>query len=174
MLAYCCHIATVLAVTFCLAALPVSLHSTTTGPLFCYVNHFSASRLVYHPVPNATSVTGHVPAASVASHIDSGLPFLVSGVTDGWPATSRWSHSYFQTIFSGHDLFSSTFSTTKLPTFTDGYPNKEVYYGIFLNDLRLAALVAKDYDYPRFIPEELRIHGQWPLQSSSNDVFHLL
>lgn len=159
-----CHIAIALAVTFSLAVLPVSLHSTATdhGPLFCFVNDFSASRLFYHPVPNATSATGHVPAASVAGYIDSGLPFVVSGVTDCWPATSRWSHSYFQTMFSGHTLFSSTFSTTKLPTFTDGYPNKEVYYGIFLNDARLAALVAKDYDYPRFIPEELRVHGQLP------------
>lgn len=156
---------TVIAVTFSLAVLPVSLHSTATGSLFCYVNDFSASRLVYHPVPNATSSTGHVPATSVASHIDSGLPFLVSGVTDSWPATSRWSHSYFQTIFSDHDLFSSTFSTTELPTFGGGYPDKGVYYGIFLNDPRLAALVAKDYHYPMFIPEELRVHGQCPHSS---------
>lgn len=158
------YIAAVLAVTCSLVPfLPVSLglHGTYTaaGAQFCYVNDFSASRL-YHSVPNATSASGHVPGAAVANYIESGLPFLVSGVTDNWPATKRWSHAYFQTIFSGHGLFSSTFSTTELPTFEDGYPNKEVYYGIFLNDPKLAALVADDYEYPRFIPEELRVHGE--------------
>lgn len=151
-------IATVLAVTSSLSFLPVSLHGTAAGPLFCYVNDFSASKL-YHAVPNATSVIGHVSATAVANYIESGLPFLVSGVTDSWPATSRWSHAYFKTIFSGYDLFSSTFSTTELPSFEDGYPNKEVYYGIFLNDPELAAMVANDYEYPGFIPDELRVHG---------------
>ena len=148
-------IATVL--TYGSLCLLVSFHgyySKPRGTLFCHVTDFSVTRgQDFQPVPNATV------AASVVGYIASGQPFLVSGVSASWPATRRWSHSYFRSVFRGHDLFSSTFSTAESPRFEDSYPRHDVYYGIFLNDPSLANLVANDYQYPEFIPEELRLQG---------------
>ena len=123
------------------------------GSIFCHVTDFS-SETVYDAVPMATS------AVNISDYMASGQPFVVSGVSGAWPATTKWSHAYFRRLFSGHTLFSSTFSTPEMPHFEDDdNPNKEVYYGIFLNNHSLATLVANDYQYPQFILARLRLHG---------------
>lgn len=131
----------------------VSYDPASGGSVFCHVTNFTRDDGFY-PVPNATSED------SVSDFISSGQPFLVGGVTWDWPASEKWSHSYFRRIFEGHALFSSTFSTPRQPQFQEDYPNKEVYYGIFLNDQSLAELVANDYHYPHFIPDHLKLHGR--------------
>lgn len=129
-----------------------SSSDVTASSIFCHVIDLSNnSRFV-------TVATISSPE-SVARHLDSGVPFVVKGVATSWPATRKWSHAYFREIFQGYDLFSSTFSTTEYPKFDEDYPNKAVYYGIFLNDQRLAELVATDYVYPDFIPLHHRLHG---------------
>lgn len=153
-------LATVMACSILSLLLSFHAYSKRIEKVFCYVTDFSGSREAYQTVPNATSAAGTMSAVDMASYVDSGQPFLVSGVTASWPATVIWSHSYFESIFSGHDLFSSTFSTSEAPHFEDGYPKEEVYYGIFLNDHSLATRVANDYQYPEFIPEEMRLYGQ--------------
>ena len=130
------------------------------GSKFCYVTDFSSSGAEFQLVLNATPTYAHLAAVGVASFMHSGQPFLVSGVTANWPARDLWSHAYFQKLFSGHKLFSSTFSTSERPQFEDGHRDSEIYYGIFLNDPSLAALVANDYQYPEFIPAAWRVHGQ--------------
>ena len=62
-------------------------------------------------------------------------------------------------MVGNHELFSSTFSTLDKPVLGQ-LPDAEVYYGIFLNDPTLAALVARDYHYPEFIPENWRVIGE--------------
>ena len=145
----CVVIATVMAVS-------VPTSDSTHEPAemkFCHVTDFTIQETSYDPVPTVT------PPLHVTSSMDLGQPFLVRGVSGEWPASQRWSHAHFQQLFKGHDLFSSTFSTTDSPTFDLDYPNKEVYYGIFLNNHSLASLVANDYQYPDFIPDHLRLHG---------------
>ena len=114
---------------------------------FCYVNEFIASEN-FRPVVNATPDSGRLSAINIDSYVHSGQPFLVSGVSRDWPATRKWNHSYFVDIFEEHTLFSSTFSTVKQPSLREGGP-EEVYYGIFLNDPALAALVATHYQIGR-------------------------
>ena len=121
--------------------------------VFCYVKDMS-NKTGYHVVPDALS------PERVADFMNWGQPFLVTSVSNDWPATRLWSHTYFQHMFKNHDLFSSTFSTTELPQFDDDYPNKAIYYGIFLNSQTLAAMVARDYEYPSFIPDQLRLQGR--------------
>ena len=121
--------------------------------LFCYVTDVS-NKTGFRPVPLVTSLE------NVTHHMSQGQPFLVKSVSDHWPATRLWSHAHFQHIFKGHDLFSSTFSTTESPQFEDNYPNKAIYYGIFINSPTLAAVVARDYEYPSFIPEHLKLQGK--------------
>ena len=136
-------------------SLILSFHNTTrSSNVFCHVTDFSSST-GYSPAPvaNVTSSEG------ITDYISRGQPFLVPGVSDKWPASEKWSHAYFRRLFQGHALFSSTFSTPRQPQFEEDYPNKEIYYGIFLNDPALAELVANDYHYPRFIPENLRLYG---------------
>lgn len=121
---------------------------------FCYVNSFEQSE-DFRPV---TSVP--VTRLLVQEYADVGKPFVVSGVTRGWGANSRWSHSYFKEIFQEFTLFSSTFTTDKSPHFSVSQSvARDVYYGIFLNDRKLADLVAGDYRYPEFIPSEWRVTG---------------
>lgn len=121
--------------------------------LFCYVTDVS-NKTGFRPVPLVTSME------NVTHHMSQGQPFLVKSVSDNWPATRLWSHAHFQHIFKGHDLFSSTFSTTESPQFEDNYPNEAIYYGIFINSPTLAAEVARDYKYPSFIPEHLKLQGK--------------
>ena len=121
--------------------------------VFCYVTDMS-NETGYHVIPKAGS------QESVSKHMNVGQPFVVTSVSNEWQATRLWSHAHFQQIFSGHDLFSSTFSTTQSPQFDDNYPNEAVYYGIFLNSHSLALEVARDYEYPSFIPQKLRLQGK--------------
>ena len=134
-----------------------SIHDSPTTDaetMFCYVTDMS-NKTGFQSVPSTSSLEG------VATHMEWGQPFLVRGVSDNWPAARLWSHAHFRQLFRGHDLFSSTFSTTEQPQFEDDeYPNKGIYYGIFLNNEALAAVVAKDYDYPHFIPDQLRLQGE--------------
>lgn len=123
------------------------------GTIFCYVTDFTNQEYDYESIPIATS------AVHVTSSMELGQPFIVKGVAVNWPASNLWSHAYFHELFKGHDLFSSTFSTTQSPNFDPDYPNKEIYYGIFLNNHSLATMVANDYQYPDFIPDHLRLHG---------------
>lgn len=143
-----------------LAGLIASFHDTTpdpsssaSGSKFCHVTDFSTSNNDYHPVPHVTSPD------RLTDLIRTGQPFCVHNVTDNWVAPAKWNHTYFRGLFQGHALFSSTFSTPEQPQFEEDYPNKEIYYGIFLNDPSLAELVANDYHYPHFIPENLRLYG---------------
>ena len=125
------------------------------GSEFCYVNSFEQSEQ-FRPII-AVPVTREL----VEKHADIGQPFVVSGVTRGWDATSKWNHSYFEEVFQEFALFSSTFATDKSPHFSVSRSvSLDVYYGIFLNDRKLADLVAGDYRYPEFIPSEWRVAGQ--------------
>jgi hypothetical protein len=142
-----------------LLCLPLSVREDGSrgSSTFCHVTDFSSSRDgPYHAVPLAST------PAEVARHTDHGQPFLARRVSQDWLASRLWSHAYFHQLFRGHDLFSSTFSTAAAPQFTPDYPNHAVYYGIFLNNATLAALVATDYQYPHFIPQSMRLRGnEW-------------
>ena len=121
---------------------------------FCYVNPLERSgnfRTI-----TATRVTKDL----VTKYADFGQPFVVSGATRGWAANSKWNHSYFEEVFNGSQLFSSTFATERNPHFSvSRSATQNVYYGIFLNERTLADLVAGDYRYPEFIPAEWRVTG---------------
>ena len=122
---------------------------------FCYINGFDRSD--YFRTVTSTSL-GRTDEEFVRKCMHSGQPFVVSGVTKNWPANWKWNHAYFEEIFQSHKLFSSTFSTTKSPQFSES-PSDDVYFGIFLNDRQLAEVVAGDYSYPDFIPEDWRLTG---------------
>ena len=122
---------------------------------FCYVN--SLERSGNFRTIAATSVTKDL----VTKYANFGQPFVVPATTEGWAANSKWNHSYFEEIFNGSELFSSTFATERSPHFTvSRSATQNVYYGIFLNERTLANLVAGDYRYPEFIPAEWRVTGQ--------------
>ena len=132
---------------------------------FCYRNFLNSS----DQIASVERVTQREANAEfVTSRMHRGQPYIVSGVTEGWPANYKWSHDYFKGLFAGHDLFSSTFSTPLSPDFSDNTTHtREVYYGIFLNRRESAELVASDYSYPSFIPPEWRVTGQ------QNNVYNL-
>lgn len=123
---------------------------------FCYINHFYSSEEF-----RSIGIVTHsdVTKEFLASRMHLGQPFAVSGVTEGWGANSRWNHSHFEEIFQDHELFASTFATDKAPQFSAFGSVYDVYFGIFLNDRKLAELVSADYDYPTFIPAEWRLTG---------------
>ena len=122
---------------------------------FCYVN--SLERLGNFRTIAATRVTKDL----VTKYANFGQPFVVPATTEGWAANSKWNHSYFEEIFNGSELFSSTFATERSPHFSvSRSATQNVYYGIFLNERTLADLVAGDYRYPEFIPAEWRVTGQ--------------
>ena len=122
---------------------------------FCYVNRFDRSDYFRPLTPMSLESSSK---EFVRKCMHSGRPFVVSGVTESWPANRKWSHAYFEEIFQNHKLFSSTFSTTKSPQFSDS-PSDDVYFGIFLNDRQLAEVVAGDYGFPDFIPPDWRLTG---------------
>lgn len=126
---------------------------------FCYRNVFNRS----DPIAEVERVTlEEATIEFVASRMHLGQPYVVSGVTTGWPANDKWCHDYFRRLFGGHQLFSSTFSTPMSPDFSARTPPQETYYGIFLNSRSSAGLVAGDYSYPSFIPPEWRVTGnEW-------------
>lgn len=123
---------------------------------FCYRNLFNRSD---HIAEVERVTLQQVTPEFVTSRMHRGQPYIVSGVTKEWPANHKWSHDYFEQLFSGHELFSSTFSTPASPDFSDSISAHETYYGIFLNSYDSAQLVSTDYTYPSFIPPEWRITG---------------
>ena len=129
------------------------VEEVTGGMEFCYVNDFDAPGVHFTPL----LVEAEATLESVTRAVDEGRPFVVGGVTRGWAATGKWSHSYFKELFKNSRLFSSTFSTAKAPRFGD--KDTQTYFGIFLNDPALAELVAMDYGYPDFIPPGWRVRG---------------
>lgn len=103
---------------------------------FCHVNNFSLTNIVafhtLHPI--------HVDDMNetfVMHQVNKGSPFVVSGVTRGWRAGDKWTHSFFKSVFKNEQLFSSTFSTLNSPEFcgdiTGVCDDHSVYYGVFLN-----------------------------------------
>lgn len=126
---------------------------------FCHQNHFQGSD-TFRTLVALTEA--NVAREAMAAYMHAGLPFVVSGVTEGWPANSKWNHSFFDHAFRdhSHDVFSSTFSTPVSPDIA--HPSTsvhEIYYGMFLNDPTLAEHISADYSYPEFVPEEWRETG---------------
>ena len=147
-----------LAVLLLVAALCLAdtTHEGNWSNPFCYRNVFNQSD---HIAEVERVTLQRVTPEFVTSRMHRGQPYIVSGVTKGWPANHKWSHDYFERLFSGHELFSSTFSTPTSPDFSDSISAHETYYGIFLNSRDSARLVSTDYSYPSFIPPEWRITG---------------
>jgi hypothetical protein len=125
---------------------------------FCHVNDFDApSSILYQSIP-LTDIE-NVTAAVLLSYAEVGQPFVVRNIAREWKAREKWNEQYFQTIFADFELFSSTFATNASPVF-GSLPKRDVYYGIFINDKKLADFMSGDYMYPRFIPEELHVQGE--------------
>ena len=126
---------------------------------FCHRNHFQRS----DTFRTLVALTGlNAAREAMAAYMHAGQPFVVSGVTEGWPANSKWNHSFFDYAFRehSHDLFSSTFSTPVAPDIAHPPTSvHEIYYGMFLNDRTLAEQISADYSYPEFVPEEWREIG---------------
>ena len=143
---------------------------------FCYQNHFQQS----DTFRTLEAVSGMAATRDVISaFMHTGQPFVVSGVTNKWPANSKWNHSFFERTFRGHDsdIFSSTFSTAAAPDISHADSVHDIYFGMFLNDRTLAELMAADYRYPEFIPEDWRETGNpfcSVLRESSRDTQHPL
>ena len=142
---------------FAYSTAPHTTSQTREGVDFCHINDFSASSIHYSPIPivGVEDVTGAV----LLSFADIGQPFAVRNVTNGWKARERWTEQYFGTVFANFELFSSTFTTNVSPIFDPLSSEKDVYYGIFINDQKLADSMAEDYIYPVFIPEKLKMQG---------------
>ncbi len=134
--------------------------SSTPAPEqdFCYVNDFSNSQVQFHPL-NLTNL-GDVTEEGFFADLEWGRPFVVRGVTEGWKANKKWDVEYFRHVFSDFELFSSTFATNASPVFESASPQEDVYFGIFLNDAKLAAFLAEDYVYPSFVPPHLKMQGK--------------
>lgn len=127
---------------------------------FCYVNNFKNSTTIKFRMISPTLVD-HVNNLFIDQQLQTGSPFMVSGVTKSWKAVEKWSHSYFEKLFKNENLFSSTFSTPKRPEFCSMEDcSKDVYYGIFLNNQLLAESLSSDYEYPQFLPNEWWIKGK--------------
>lgn len=123
---------------------------------FCHVNDFKASSIYFKPILYAD--IKDVTPAVLLSYAELGQPFVVRNVANEWRAREKWSEQYFQTVFANFELFSSTFATNVSPIF-DSLSSKNVYYGIFINDKKLADFMSGDYNYPNFIPEQLKMQG---------------
>ena len=124
---------------------------------FCYKNEFPPSdRFELLKKTSLVDLTHEF----VVDRMNIGAPFVVSQLTHDWKATERWTHSYFEELFVDSDLFSSTFSTLAMPTFSSNHSMEEVYFGVFLNDEGLSEKLRADYQYPNFIPEEWRNIGK--------------
>ena len=87
----------------------------------------------------------------VIERMNAGLPLVVSHVTHNWKANEKWDHKYFEKLFGGSELFSSTFSTLSAPEFFVNQSMKEIYFGAFCK------LFQSSYQYPSFILVEWRI-----------------
>lgn len=129
---------------------------------FCHINNFSdTGNHTFH-----TLVPIHVTDLNetfVMEQVNIGMPFVVSSITKLWRAVDKWDHTFFKSVFRDEQLFSSTFSTLNSPEFCDDTAelceDHNVYYGVFLNNPRLAEYVHEDYQYPEFIPEEWWVKG---------------
>lgn len=140
--------------------LPHTTSQTGEGVDFCHINDFNASDIHYSPIPIAH--IKDVTEAMLLSYAEIGQPFVVRNVTDEWKAKERWTGQYFRTLFANFELFSSTFATNASPVFDPNLSSeKDVYYGIFINDQKLADFMAEDYVYPMFIPEMLKMQGMF-------------
>ncbi|XP_065900488.1 uncharacterized protein [Dysidea avara] len=126
---------------------------------FCYKNEF--------PPSDKFELLKKIPLIDithefVVDRMNIGAPFVVSQLTHDWKRTERWTHAYFEELFADSELFSSTFSTLDMPTFSSNHTMEEVYFGVFLNDEKLSEKLRTDYQYPNFIPEEWRnIGNEW-------------
>ncbi len=128
---------------------------------FCYDNNFKNSTFIKFRTISQAHID-NINNTFIDQHLQNGLPFVVSGVTNPWKAVDKWSHSYFEKLFKDENLFSSTFSTPNRPQFCSlDDCNKKVYYGIFLNNQLLAKSLANDYEYPQFIPNDWWIKGKF-------------
>ena len=125
---------------------------------FCHVNDFGAPSTSYKPIPYAD--VRDVTPGVLLSYAETGQPFVVRNVANEWKAREKWNERYFQTVFANFELFSSTFATNASPTFDSVLPKKDVYYGIFINDKELAGFMSEDYEYPWFVPNNLRMQGK--------------
>lgn len=123
---------------------------------FCHINDFNSSTITYQSLK--TTITKDVTETAFFTNAELGQPFAVSGVGGTWKASTKWNEEYFKNVFSDFELFSSTFATNASPVFGSA-PQENIYYGIFLNDKSLADLLANDYTYPSFIPQELNMQG---------------
>ena len=131
--------------------------SNSTPEDFCHVNDFNNSQTLFHPL-HLTNIED-MTEKEFFSHLEWGRPFVVHGVTKGWRANQKWNAEYFRHVFSNFELFSSTFATTVSPVF-ESAPQEDVYFGIFLNDVKLSGLLAEDYNYPSFVPTQLKMQGK--------------
>lgn len=128
---------------------------------FCYINNFKNSTSIKFKLISRSPID-NINSTFIDQQLQTGSPFVVTGVTKSWKAVEKWSHSYFNKLFKDENLFSSTFSTLKRPQFCSiGDCSKDVYYGIFLNNQPLAESLSHDYEYPQFIPNEWWIKGEW-------------
>jgi len=127
---------------------------------FCYKNEFS-QRDKFELLKKIPLVD--ITYEFVVDRMNVGAPFVVSQVAHNWKATDRWTHAYFEKLFANSELFSSTFSTLDMPTFSSNHSMEEVYFGVFLNDEELSERLRSDYQYPNFIPKEWRNIGKWNL-----------
>jgi len=124
---------------------------------FCYKNEFLPSDK--YEIIKKTPL-GAVTHELVVDKMNNGAPFVISQLTHTWKATERWTHAYFQKLFVDSELFSSTFSTLAMPTFSSNQSSKEIYFGMFLNDEELSEKLRPDYEYPAFIPKDWRSIGK--------------
>ena len=134
-----------------------SYYSQNISQQFCHVNDFSGSSEAYDRL-ESTHIED-VNDSFVAHNVECGRPFVVSAVTRDWKANEKWDSDYFKSVFSDFELFSSTFATNVSPVFDSTLDEKDMYYGIFLNDRSVAEVVSADYKYPSFIPHHLRMQG---------------
>ncbi len=134
-------------------------NAQNTSHPFCHVNNFTASEEVFQHLECIN--VEHVSESFLSHRVEYGIPFVVSGVTKNWRANTRWTSDYFKEVFSDLELFSSTFATNVSPVFDSFVNEREIYYGIFLNDRRAADTLALDYTYPSFIPPHMRVQGMY-------------
>ena len=126
----------------------------------CHVNDFNSTTTPAYRHIQLVNVEDLTPAVLFAN-MEQGQPFGVKGVTEGWKARGKWTEEHFRSVFASFELFSSTFATNVPPVFgSSPRGDRDIYYGIFVNDKNLAQVLAEDYTYPTFIPQDLTVQGR--------------
>lgn len=131
----------------------------------CHVNDFNATTTTTgttttYNLIQLVNIEDMTPTV-LLKNMEQGQPFCVKGVTEGWKAKERWTEEHFRSVFASFELFSSTFATNASPVFgSSPRSDRDVYYGIFVNDNHLAQVLAEDYSYPTFIPQDLKVQGR--------------